>query len=199
MSVLGNGLWDANHDVDALSVQEAELATLRRIGASEDSILVTQGNLANTYAKMGRFEEALQMDRDVYSGNVKLHGEESDEVLSAANNYADGLRDLRRFKEAKSLLRRLLPVARRNLGEGHELTLKMKWIYADALCLDTGATLDDVCEAVTTLEDTARTARRVLGGAHPITTGIEDALRNARAALRARETPPPPPSPVASV
>ena len=45
-------------------------------------------------------------------------------------------------------------------------------------------------EAVTTLEDGERIARRVFGGAHPITMGIEEALRNARAALRARETPP---------
>jgi hypothetical protein len=59
--------------------------------------------------------------------------------------------------------------------------------YANALCLDTGATLDDVREAVTTLEDTRRIARRVLGGAHPLTKGIENALQYARAILRARE------------
>ena len=48
-----------------------------------------------------------------------------------------------------------------------------------ALYLDTGATLDDLREAVTTLEDTERTARRVLGGAHPLTKSIELALRKA--------------------
>ena len=53
---------------------------------------------------------------------------------------------------------------------------------------DTGATLDDLREAVTTLEDTERTARRVLGGAHPDGIWIEKSLRDARAALRARET-----------
>ena len=56
---------------------------------------------------------------------------------------------------------------------------------------DPGATLDDLRDAVTTLEDTARIARRVFGGAHPTTTGIERRLRNARAVLRARETPSP--------
>ena len=56
--------------------------------------------------------------------------------------------------------------------------------------LDAGATLDDLREAVTTLEDVERITRRVLGGVHPITKGIETSLRNARAALRARETPP---------
>ena len=67
----------------------------------------------------------------------------------------------------------------------------MRLIYALALCKNTGATLDDLREAVTTLEETERIARRVFGGAHPLTTGIEDELRKARAALRARETPSP--------
>ena len=85
----------------------------------------------------------------------------------------------------------MMPVARRVLGESHELTLRMRWGYAKALYKDDGATLDDLREAVATLADTERTARRLLGGAHPLTTGIDDHLRNARAALRARETPPP--------
>ena len=58
---------------------------------------------------------------------------------------------------------------------------------ARALYKDPGATLDDLREAVTTLEDTERIARRVLGGAHPITSGIERQLRASRAALSARE------------
>ena len=65
----------------------------------------------------------------------------------------------------------------------------MRWYYASVLCNDTGATLDDLREAVETLEDTARTARRVLGGAHPLTKNIEGTLRGVRASLRARETP----------
>ena len=57
----------------------------------------------------------------------------------------------------------------------------------NVLYADPGATLDDLREAVTTLEKTARTARRVLGGAHPLTSAIESNLREARAALRAAE------------
>jgi len=56
---------------------------------------------------------------------------------------------------------------------------------------DVPASLDDLREAVTRLEDTERTVRRVFGGAHPFTVKIEVALRQSRAALRARETPPP--------
>ena len=55
---------------------------------------------------------------------------------------------------------------------------------------DDAATLDDLREAVTALEDLEQTARRVLGGAHPTVALMEQALRNARAALRARESPP---------
>ena len=61
-------------------------------------------------------------------------------------------------------------------------------IYAKALYKDDAATLDDLREAVTTLVETERTARRVLGGAHPLTAQIEGGLRKSRAKLRARET-----------
>ena len=81
-----------------------------------------------------------------------------------------------------------MPVARRNLGEGHRHTLKTRLIYAEALYKDDAATLDDLREAVTTFEDAARTTRRVFGGAHPRTTQIEDSLRYAQGALHARET-----------
>ena len=108
-------------------------------------------------------------------------------------NYTHCLLALQRYAEAKGLLRKIVPVARRVLGANAEVTLKMRWGYADALCHDTDATLDDLREAVTTLEDIERVAQRVLGGAHPTTAAIEDELRDARAALRARETPPPPP------
>ena len=66
----------------------------------------------------------------------------------------------------------------------------MRWVYADALFVDPGATLDDLREAVTTFEDAKRIARRVFGSAHPLTTKLEDELRDARAALRAREEKP---------
>ena len=56
-------------------------------------------------------------------------------------------------------------------------------------CDDPSATLDDIREAVTTLEELQRTMRRLLGGAHPDVARMERSLRKARAALRARETP----------
>ena len=77
------------------------------------------------------------------------------------------------------------------IGEGHEDTFRLTWTYAEMLFTDEGATLDDLREAVETLEDAGRIARRVLGGAHPVAANIELHLRDARAILRARETPSP--------
>jgi len=182
MTVLGQGLFAASRHEDALSVQEAEFSILRRLGAS-GLFFAAQSNLANTYHALGRNEEALRIRRDVYSGRLKLFGEEHRDTLTAASNYGTSFRLLNRFEEAKALFRKTMPVAQRVLGESDQLTLKMRWVYAMALYLD-GATLDDLCEAVNMLEATERTARRVLGGAHPLTAGIEVDLRGSRAELR---------------
>ena len=59
--------------------------------------------------------------------------------------------------------------------------------YAKSHYEDPAATLDDLNEAVTTLEENERIARRVFGGAHPLVAWIERDFQKARAALRARE------------
>ena len=188
MNLLGNGLSAANHDEEALSLKETELALMLRLGDSESNILVMQGNLANSYEMLGRDEEALPIRRDVYSVTLKIFGISHEGTLREASNYASTLKDLKHFDEAKSLLQKTMPVARRVLGEGHDLTLTLRWIYAEALYSDHGATLDNLREAATTLEETERTARRVLGSAHPTTESLNEELQLARAALRARES-----------
>ena len=160
----------------------------RRLGSSQHDILTVQANLATTYEFLRRSEEALRLRQGVYSGRLELNGEEHEFTLIAASNIAMSLVTLERFEEAKSLVRKMIPVARRVLGESDETTLRLRWYYAQALYRNAGATLDELREAVTVLEDSERTARRVFGGAHPLTACFEEDLRNARAALRARET-----------
>jgi len=187
MTDLGSGLSAAQRHEEALSVREAELSIERRIGAPEGVILITQNNLANSYQLLGMLEKALITRRVVYSGSLKLYGEEHEHTLAPATNYAVSLMNLKRYEETKTLFRKTLPIVQRVLGENNELVFRIKKLYAEALYLDTGATLDDLREAMTTLEETARTARRVLGGAHPMTGAVESKMRDAQAALRARE------------
>ena len=160
---------------------------MRRLGTDERSILVTQSNIANTYDALGRFEESLSMRQDTYSGWLKLKGDAHEETLREATSCAITLSNLQRHAEAKALVRKVMPVARRVLGDSDDLTLRIRSHYAQLLYADPTATLDDLRESVTTLEEIERTARRLLGGAHPITAAIEGALQNARDVLRARE------------
>ena len=167
-------------------MKEARLSLMRRLGHSEGVILAVQGNLAKTYRELGRHESALQMKRDVYSGQLKLKGEEHKDTLQDAFNYAVSLAELRRLEEARALLRRTIPVVRRVAGDSSELSIRTRALYGQALYMDASATLDDLREGVATLGDTERTARRVLGGAHPLTAQIEQSLQDARATLRLR-------------
>ena len=145
-----------------------------------------QANLAITYENLGRLEESLRLKRDVYTGFSRLFGEEHANTLQAANNYAWGLLGARRFEEAKALTRKIIPVARRVSGDDHIFTLRMRMTYGQALYRADGATLGDLREAVRTLEDADRTARRVLGGARPLTQSIGISLHESRATLAAR-------------
>ena len=154
-------------------------------------MLGVQGNIASTYEALGRIEPALRMRRDVYSGTLKHCGEQHEDTLIEANNYADALVNLERLEEAKSLLRRTRPVARRVLGESNVITLKLLWVHAQTLYKDDSATLADLRGLVNTLEDSGRIARRVFGGAHPVVAGTQYHLVQSRAALAARETPSP--------
>ena len=126
------------------------------------------------------------MRQEIYSSHLKLNGKEHHDTLREAENYASSLLSLQHYEEARSLLHRMIPVARRVLDASHDTMIRMSRSYAKALYKDPGATLDDLNEAVTTLEETARTARRVMGGSHPLAVAIEKSLLRSRAKLRAR-------------
>jgi hypothetical protein len=117
-----------------------------------------------------------------------MNGEEHEATIGYAYNYANNLLYLERFQEAKLVLRKLLPVVPRVAGECNELTLSVRAHYAMAIYDDDDAAIGDLREALTTLEETSRTARRVFGGAHPLAKTIGTHLRNARARFSARDT-----------
>ena len=118
----------------------------------------------------------------------KILGKEDPRTLFEANNLAGTLADSKRFKEAKALLREIIPATRRVFGDSREL-FEARGSYAWALYSDDCATVDDIREAVTILEDMERTARRNYGTAHPMTRTTGECLRNAQETLRAREAP----------
>ena len=168
----------------------------RRLGQSEGALLVVKGNLATTYDGLGRLEEALPLRHEVFSEFVKRIGVEDERTLASAMNYACTLRDLdrrtdatgqphtwHRSQRAKFLLRKLIPVARRVLGEGHEQTIRMRLVYAMCLSDPDAAPRDDVAEATTLLEELLRTAQRIYGPANPLVKNIKETLEYAQKKL----------------
>ena len=161
---------------------------MRRLGAPENHILGVQNNLANTYEELGKNEDAIGTRWEVYTGFLKHKGIEDRDTLMVASNYTNSLIKLKRFEEAKVLLRKTVPVAQRVLGKEDPLTIKLRWRCAEALYKDDGATLDELREVMTTLDDAERIARRVLGNLHPTTEGMRRDVQVVRAALAARES-----------
>ena len=151
-------------------------------------MLATQSNLASTYQALGRREEALRMRREVYSGNLRLFGEGSFETLREANNYAAILLSLERQAEAKPILRKAIPNARRTLGAEHDLTLNLRKFYGQFLYEDPSASRADVVEAIEVFEDVQRRARRVFGPDHPNWKSLPHELTAAREKLASFDT-----------
>ena len=73
----------------------------------------------------------------------------------------------------------------RQAVEPYGARVRVRSGHARTLYEDDSASLDDLREAVATLEEIEPTARRVLGSAHPLAEAIADSLRTARAALQA--------------
>ena len=169
MTALGNGLFSAQRFEDALSVREAELSMERRLGASEDDILVVQTNLATCLNNLGRLDEALAMERDVYSRKKKVFGLADPSTIIAGNNLVHSLIMSGQYAEAKTLSRKLVSQCRRVLGPEDNWTLYVRQNYAETLYKDTTASRADILQGVVMIEDVARVRRRVFGPRHPDT------------------------------
>ena len=128
------------------------------------------------------------MRRDVYSGVLKLYGEEHSETIREANNYAVVLLSLWHHAEAKPILCKAIPNARRTLGAEHDLTLNLRKFYGRCLYQDPSASRGDVAEAIEIFEDVQRRARRVFGAGHPNWRDLPAHLEAAREFLASFDT-----------
>ena len=170
---------------EQLGVLEADLATDVRFGAREENILLTKANLALCYYKLGRHEHALDLRREVYARAVALNLPQRSQD---AMNLASSMVATERWAEAKSLLREQLPAAQRALGADHDTVIHLRWIYADSLRTDAGASREDLVEAVTLLDELSRKTQRIYGTAYPLTCNLQGALGLAREKLAAFDT-----------
>ena len=94
------------------------------------TFLIAQNNLACSYQDVGRHEEALCLRRDVYSGRLRLDGEEHEMTLRSSQQYGVVLITQERFKKPSRCRAKRSPWRDAFLGESHDLTLKLRWFYA---------------------------------------------------------------------
>ena len=153
-------------------------------GDSEGNILVAQSNISSSYAELGRHEEALRIERDVYARKIALYGTLHEYTLLSAVNLACSLvEDLEQFDEARAFLQDRIPEAIRVCGKDHDITFKMQRMYAQCLYRNDGASLDDITTAIATLEDLDRRQTRIFGASHPQTGCTRRHLKRALLAL----------------
>ena len=119
------------------------------------------------------------MRREIFADSLRLTGPDSQDTIISADHLSESLIDAKLFKEARTLLRKNIRVARRTREDGNEVILDLRTSYAQAIYRDTNSSRSDVYEAVAILEDVVRTARRVFGLQHPYVAAYRRFLENA--------------------
>ena len=146
-------------------------------------MLIVQGNISSSYAELGRYEEALRIERELYARRFALHGLNIETLTAAANLASTLIDNLKQFDEARAFLRDRIPEAIRVLGKNHDLTFKLQRMHAQCLFENAGASLEDVTAAIAALEDLDRRQTQVFGSRHPQTAGTRRFLAEAREKL----------------
>ena len=184
---VGNGLM-TDHPDEALVTYQAAVAVYKRFhpgSLSLKPILVCQNNIAGCLSSFGRHAQAVAIFREVYEKRLATFGDsDPDTITSMLNLSVTLVRWAEReekpdwFAEAKSLTRGQIPVAQQALGPTHEITLRIRATYADAIRCDMeNCSREEMMEAASVLTDVSRTASRVLGAEHPFTGEVESIIR----------------------
>ena len=189
--MLANGLMYLETEA-ALSVREAQIATLQRFWPGSVEVLKSQADLANCLTLLGRFEKALPIFRAVYNCALELRGATHPDTIIDACNYVNSLLDNRHFTEAKQLARLQQRLAR-PLSERNRARLEANGILAQALFQafeagDPGSTRADLLESEVLIADAVKIMRHTVGAQHKESLDAINNLAVVRQAIA--DTPP---------
>jgi len=175
---VGRALSAVNNFEDAFVVEKAALEYYEHVAPDYvENIITLRGNMAVSLSRLGREEESLSIKRECYQYLVHHEGKTSERAMFQAYNIAVSLAHLQKNTEAISLMREQLPLVKRVLDNDHELTLKFQKLYAKTLFAPPdGPWSEEKVRARGLMEAFTRSARRVLGPAHPETRHGEKLL-----------------------
>ena len=187
MSVLGNNLPPSN---ESLMVLEALLDGQKRYATkvggqpAERNVVITKNTISACYEALGRYDDALRLDREVYASAVRLFGPTSAQTLGLALGLVQSLIKTEHYAEARTFIRERMQESR-GLGDEHPVNMKLRHGLARAISRDGDITSRETLEETERiLADLLRTTRRVLGPAYPDVVEQEEELKRVRDWIR---------------
>lgn len=150
-------------DMEPMAVK-AMKAYKKVFGAEHPDTLMSMGNLAATFWRLGRFQEAETLGIQVVENKKRILGAEHPDTLTWMNNLASIISDLGRFQESERLEAQVVESSKRLLGEDHPDTLgRMRNLAL------TFSSLGRDLEAEALEMQVLEAQKRVLGEEHPHT------------------------------
>ena len=141
------------------------------VGEEDPKTLMAQNNYAAALCGLGRYEDALKIQREVYEKRKKALGEENADTLRVQSNLAYTLDQLGRHEEALQVQRAVYESRRKTLGEDDPDTLMTQIMLAGMLF-----SLERYEEALRLQREVYEKRKRLLGAEAPETLTAQENL-----------------------
>ena len=116
------------------------------------------------------------------------HGIDDASTIQAGLNLSVSLTDLKRYEEARSIQRKIIPVALRILGAENDTTLLLLRTNVRSVYSDPKATLADLRQTERSMRDVLQRTRQIYGASHPDTQTCERFMHNVKQILAKRDS-----------
>ena len=141
------------------------------VGEEDPKTLMAQNNYAAALCGLGRYEDALKIQREVYEKRKKALGEENADTLRVQSNLAYTLDQLGRHEEALQVLRTVYELRRKALGVEDPETVMTQIMLAGMLF-----NLEQYKEALKHQKEVYEKRKRLLGAEAPETLTAQENL-----------------------
>ena len=149
---------------EALTLQHGVEIIQSLMGSAHSDVLALQNNLATTYEKAGRLNEAITLFEQILSDRIRILGDKHPDTLASRNNLAYAYQSIGCFTEAISQLQQVLADSTGLLGDDHPQTLAARNNLAYAYVSAGNFTI-----ATPIFEQLLADRIRILGEDHPHT------------------------------
>ena len=149
---------------EALTLQHGVEIIQSLMGSAHSDVLVLQNNLATTYEKAGRLNEAITLFEQVLADRIRILGDKHPDTLASRNNLAGAYLAANRPEESIALYEQVLTDRIGILSDDHPDTLasrnNLAYAYQSIGCFT---------KAISQVQQVLADSIRILGEDHPRT------------------------------